>query len=45
VETLNGDLDKIHNWSEKWLVKFNPQNTSYSPTGGQFTQREPSMNS
>ena len=38
VETLNGDLDKIHNWSEKWLVKFNPQNTSYSPTGGQFTQ-------
>jgi intein/homing endonuclease len=25
VETLNGDLDKINIWSEKWLVKFNPQ--------------------
>jgi intein/homing endonuclease len=27
VETLNGDLDKINIWSEKWLVKFNPQKT------------------
>jgi hypothetical protein len=27
TETLNGDLDKIHIWSEKWLVKFNPQKT------------------
>jgi hypothetical protein len=27
AETLNGDLDKIHIWSEKWLVKFNPQKT------------------
>jgi hypothetical protein len=23
AETINGDLDKIHIWSEKWLVKFN----------------------
>jgi hypothetical protein len=27
AETINGDLDKIHIWSEKWLVKFNPQKT------------------
>jgi hypothetical protein len=27
AETLNGDLDQIHIWSEKWLVKFNPQKT------------------
>ena len=28
AETLNGDfIDKIHIWSEKWLVKFNPQKT------------------
>ena len=25
METLDGDLDKIHIWSEKWLVKFNQQ--------------------
>ena len=25
AETLNGDLDKVHIWSEKWLVKFSPQ--------------------
>jgi hypothetical protein len=27
AETLNVDLDKIHIWSEEWLVKFNPQKT------------------
>jgi len=27
AETLNGDLTKIHDWSMKWLVKFNPQKT------------------
>jgi hypothetical protein len=27
AETLNGDLDKIHIWPEKWLVKFNQQKT------------------
>ena len=24
---LNNDLQKIHNWSDRWLVKFNPQKT------------------
>ncbi len=24
---LNDDLDKIHNWSENWLVNFNPNKT------------------
>ena len=27
AEILNGDIDKIHKWSEKWLVKFNPNKT------------------
>jgi hypothetical protein len=22
---LNQNLNKIHNWSEKWLVNFNPK--------------------
>lgn len=26
---LNSDLQKIHCWSEKWLVKFNPKKTEY----------------
>ena len=25
--TLNYNLEKIHQWSEKWLVTFNPQKT------------------
>ncbi|KAK3105198.1 hypothetical protein FSP39_019583 [Pinctada imbricata] len=25
--TLNSDLTKIHEWSEQWLVSFNPQKT------------------
>jgi hypothetical protein len=25
---LNNDLQKIHNWSDRWLVKFNPQKTA-----------------
>ena len=24
---LNDDIEKIHNWSNKWLVKFNPNKT------------------
>ena len=24
---LNDDIEKIHNWSEKWLVNFNPRKT------------------
>jgi hypothetical protein len=24
---LNNDLQKINNWSDRWLVKFNPQKT------------------
>ena len=27
AEMLNQDLAKIHDWSMKWLVKFNPQKT------------------
>jgi hypothetical protein len=27
AETLNTDLSKIHDWSMKWLVKFNPDKT------------------
>ena len=27
AETLNTDLAKIHDWSMKWLVKFNPDKT------------------
>jgi hypothetical protein len=27
AETLNTDLAKIHDWSTKWLVKFNPDKT------------------
>ena len=26
-ELLNHNLDKVHKWSEKWLVNFNPQKT------------------
>lgn len=26
-KTLNSDLDKIHKWSNQWLVTFNPQKT------------------
>jgi hypothetical protein len=26
AETLNTDLAKIHDWSMKWLVKFNSDN-------------------
>ena len=26
-ELLNLNLDKVHKWSEKWLVNFNPQKT------------------
>ena len=22
---MDNDLDKIHNWANRWLVKFNPQ--------------------
>jgi hypothetical protein len=29
AETLNGDLDKAHIWSEKWLVKFSPQKNEF----------------
>jgi hypothetical protein len=29
AETLNTDLAKIHDWSMKWLVKFNPDKTKY----------------
>ncbi len=25
--TLNQDIEKIHQWSQKWLVKFNPSKT------------------
>ena len=24
---MDNDLDKIHNWANRWLVKFNPQKT------------------
>ena len=27
TNVLNSDLQKIHQWSEKWLVTFNPQKT------------------
>ena len=27
ADILNDNLAKIHDWSEKWLVKFNPQKT------------------
>ena len=27
AEILNRDIEKIHKWSEKWLVKFNPSKT------------------
>jgi len=27
--TLNGDLSTLHEWSEKWMVKFNPAKTKY----------------
>ncbi len=27
AEKLNRDIDRIHQWSEKWLVKFNPLKT------------------
>ena len=27
AETLNTDFAKIHDWSMKWLVKFNPDKT------------------
>jgi hypothetical protein len=27
AETLNPDFAKIHDWSMKWLVKFNPDKT------------------
>ena len=27
AEILNSDLNKIHEWSKKWLVKFNPNKT------------------
>jgi hypothetical protein len=30
AETLNTDLAKIHDWSMKWLVKFNPDKTGSS---------------
>jgi hypothetical protein len=26
AQTLNDDLVKLHAWSTKWLVNFNPQN-------------------
>ena len=29
AETLNTDFAKIHDWSMKWLVKFNPDKTKY----------------
>jgi hypothetical protein len=27
AQTLNDDLVKLHAWSTKWLVNFNPQKT------------------
>ena len=27
AENLNSDLNKVHTWSKKWLVNFNPQKT------------------
>ena len=27
ADILNADLDRIHKWSEQWLVKFNPKKT------------------
>ena len=27
AENLNSDLNKIHTWSKKWLINFNPQKT------------------
>ena len=27
ANTLNLNLNKVHQWSEKWLVTFNPQKT------------------
>jgi hypothetical protein len=32
-ETLNTDLTKIHDWSMKWLVKFNPSHNVDSGKG------------
>ena len=26
-DILNTDLDRIHKWSEQWLVNFNPKKT------------------
>jgi hypothetical protein len=27
ADIINRDLEKIHQWSVNWLVKFNPQKT------------------
>ena len=27
ADLMNADLDKIHSWSQSWLVNFNPNKT------------------
>jgi nitrogen fixation protein FixH len=27
AEQLNKDIESIHQWSQKWLIKFNPDKT------------------
>ena len=29
ADQLNKDIESIHQWSQKWLIKFNPDNRNY----------------
>jgi hypothetical protein len=29
VDMLSTDLSHIHNWSQNWAIKFNPNTTSF----------------